>query len=374
MKVYVKFFVFFLTIASYMSCSSLFLLRDERIYAPGAKLMLKNLRKASLRNTPYLGHQDALLYGQDWWIDEYDSVYLKSDIYSVLNKYPFVLGLDLSGIELGRDRNFDGCLFRQMREAAIAHHKRGGIITVSWHMNNLLTKGNAWDCSSDNVVKKILQDSIMQNVFFKSLERGAIFLNSIVDEDGNRIPLLFRPWHECNINAFWWSGNACAETDYKELWKLTFNYYVKKKKMFQLIWVYSPYNIKSANELLARYPGDEYVDIIGYEKYQSMDTSFSDGAARFADEVSKGIDVTRDFSDKRGKIVAITETGFVGIPYDFWWTNALGKAILGKQIAYIHLWRNSKSKSHYHAPCPKTSSSNEDFSRFLQQNNIILLK
>lgn len=337
-----------------------------------AKATLRYLKKASKRS-PLFGHQDALLYGQDWRLDSSDSLYKKCDIYSVSGMYPYVLGLDLSMIEKGSEKNYDGCLFRQMREAAIVHHRRGGIITISWHMFNPLTGNDAWDTSSNNVVHQILTDHVIQDRFFKWLDRGADFINQLVDEKGRKIPILFRPLHECNIMGFWWSGEMCSNEEYIELWRLMHDYYVKTKHMNQLIWVYSPYNVQKESEILAKYPGDGYVDVIGYERYQLGARTYEEGATRFAEGVSNGIDVTITFAKPRKKIVAFTETGFQGIPYDEWWTNALATAIRGKNLSYVLVWRNGVSKKHYYGPCPNSKSS-ADFMRLVNAKQITLLK
>ena len=318
------------------------------------------------------GHQDALMYGQSWWIDERDSLFERSDVYEVCGQYPYVLGLDLGRIEKGKGRNIDSCLFKQMKEAAIAHYKRGGIITISWHMDNPVTKNNSWDYTGGNVVNKILVDSLFRQQFFIWLDAGADFLNSLVDSKGHKIPVLFRPWHECNMDGFWWSGKSCTEEEYIQLWRLTFDYFVYKKKMFQLLWVYSPHDIKSEEELACRYPGDEYVDVIGYERYQLGAVTYKMGTERFVEGVGKGLDMTIDFSRQHKKIAAFTETGFPGIPYDKWWTEALGSAINKKRIAYVLVWRNGKSENYYFGPCMKSSSSS-DFNQMIKVQKIKLL-
>ena len=153
-----------------------------------ANRVLATLRKAARHKTPFLGHQDALMYGQNWWINEGDSLYEKSDIYDVCGKYPFILGLDLGRIERGQERNIDRCSFRQMKEAAIMHHKRGGLVTVSWHMDNpvsddevekikeyLLTLGDSLVCVADDEVIKIhVHTNHPGKAFEKGLEYGQL--------------------------------------------------------------------------------------------------------------------------------------------------------------------------------------------------------
>lgn len=337
-----------------------------------AKQVLATLKNAARCKSPYFGHQDALMYGQNWWINEQDSLFERSDVYEVCGQYPYVLGLDLGKIEKGNERNLDRCLFWQMRKAAIMHYKRGGLITISWHMDNPVTDSTAWDCTAGNVVRRILYEPALRKKYLLWLEKGASFFNQLVDDRGKPIPILFRPFHECNMNGFWWSGNSCSDKDYIELWKLTFDFFVNKKKMYQLLWVYSPYDIKTEQELEARYPGDEYVDVIGYERYQLGALTYKIGAERYVNGVRKGIDVTLKFAKPRKKVVAFTETGFPGVPYDKWWTEALGKAIKGKEIVYVTLWRNGKSEDYYFGPCLKSLSS-PDFNHMIKKQKIKLL-
>lgn len=337
-----------------------------------SKKVLSILQKASRRKAPLFGHQDALMYGQNWWIDENNNLFDKSDVYDVCGKYPYVAGFDLGNIEKGRERNIDRCLFRQMKEAAIVHYRRGGLITFSWHMSNPVTNGNAWDCTQYNVVDRILNDPEIHRKFIEWLDKGAEFLNQLIDDKGRKIPVILRPFHECNMDGFWWSGKICTDEEFIKLWRLTFDYLVMQKGMTQLIWAYSPHDIKTEEEISSRYPGDSYVDIIGYERYQLGANNYEEGVERFREGASHGLDETIAFAQKHKKKIAFTETGFTGIPYNEWWTEALGKAIKGKKISYILVWRNGVSESYYFGPCPK-SESVPNFNLFLKQNKVRLL-
>ena len=84
-----------------------------------------------------------------------------------------VLGFDLGGIELGQAKNLDGVPFGLMRKAAQKHVERGGIVTFSWHPRNPLTGGDAWDVSSDQVVKSVLRDGEKSGEFKLWLRRAA---------------------------------------------------------------------------------------------------------------------------------------------------------------------------------------------------------
>ena len=102
------------------------------------------------------GHQDDLMYGHSWKLEDASAEFVRSDIHGVCGKYPAVYGMDLGGIEAGWEANLDKNDFDNMRASAVAHHERGGVVTFSWHPRNPLTGGDAWDVSSKEVVASIL--------------------------------------------------------------------------------------------------------------------------------------------------------------------------------------------------------------------------
>ena len=122
------------------------------------------------------GHQDDLMYGHSWKLEDAASEFVKSDIHGVCGKYPAVYGMDLGGIEMGWTANLDKNDFDNMRASAIAHHQRGGVITFSWHPRNPLTEGDAWDVSSDQVVASILPGGEKHELFMDWLCKAADFM------------------------------------------------------------------------------------------------------------------------------------------------------------------------------------------------------
>ena len=66
----------------------------------------------------------------------------RSDIRDITGEYPAVYGFDLGRIELGWKVNLDSVPFDKTRQYIQEAYERGGIITLSWHLNNPLTGGN----------------------------------------------------------------------------------------------------------------------------------------------------------------------------------------------------------------------------------------
>ena len=129
-------------------------------------------RLLTLRQNGYMmGHQDAPMYGVTWdGTYRGDSAELgRCDVLATVGDYPAVMGFDLGGIELGDTKNLDSVPFTRIHDELIAHHERGGIVTVSWHPRNPLTtaarggldgqkfpEGSAWDVADTTVVASIL--------------------------------------------------------------------------------------------------------------------------------------------------------------------------------------------------------------------------
>jgi len=120
------------------------------VNSPGRDALLKRLKEVSTRGMMF-GHQDDPFYGLDWqWVRGH------SDVLAVCGDYPAVMGFELGGIEMGDAKSLDSVPFSRIREELLAHVKRGGIATISWHPRNPLTGGTAWDNKDANTVRSIL--------------------------------------------------------------------------------------------------------------------------------------------------------------------------------------------------------------------------
>ncbi len=106
--------------------------RTQRLY--------KNMQKMAHDSSVMFGHQDDLAYGVGW-----RNIKGKSDVHSTLGEYPSVFGWDLGHIEVDSTRELDGILFTDLREYIKKAYKMGAISTLSWHLNNPVSGGSAWD-------------------------------------------------------------------------------------------------------------------------------------------------------------------------------------------------------------------------------------
>ncbi|MDE7099064.1 MAG: beta-mannosidase [Ruminococcus sp.] len=171
-------------------------------------------------------------------------------------------------------------------ERAIAWVKeRNGIITASWHINVPIDFDNYelgdevdWkECtyknyqasgSTFNTAKVLEEDSKERAYFNEAVKMLAEQLQKLQDEN---VPIIFRPLHEAQGNEgnygdgtswFWW-GDRGAEV-YKELWKLLYTKLTEEYELHNIIWEFNSYDYSNSHTW---YPGDDYVDIVAYDKY-----------------------------------------------------------------------------------------------------------
>ncbi|MBC7511262.1 MAG: beta-mannosidase, partial [Ferruginibacter sp.] len=130
----------------------------------------------------------------------------------------------------------------------------------------------------------------------------------------------------------------------------------------------------SEAEYVERYPGNDWVDVIGFDIYQKGDILAND---KFITELDKILSLLNKISTEKNKIPALTEFGFNTIPDAHWWTSVFFKAIKNHSIAYALAWRNAGLKAdneiEYYAPY-KGHLSAGDFLVFSKRKKIFFEK
>ena len=149
------------------------------------KALYKNLYQLIGKNILF-GHQDDPCYGVGW-----KYIHGRSDIRDITGEYPAVYGFDLGRIELGLAYNLDSVPFEKTRQFIREAYERGAVITLSWHLNNPLTGGNAWD-NKPGAVASILPGGAKNALYTIWLDRVAEFLSSLKGKNGEPIPVILR--------------------------------------------------------------------------------------------------------------------------------------------------------------------------------------
>lgn len=343
-----------------------------------AVALARNLERIR-HDATLFGHQDDLAYGVEW-IDEPG----RSDVKELTGSYPAVYGWEIGHIELGAEKNLDNVPFDKMRDWIREGYERGGVITISWHSDHP-SGGSSWDVDDlDQPIAQVLPGGEHHQTFMIWLGRTADFLESLtaVDELGQEhaIPVIFRPWHEMSGSFFWWGDDFGTHEEYRELYRMTAEYLRDERNLNHLIWAFSPNSISEFEneEYWNWYPGDDYVDLLGFDDYYTTWGGYGDedGVAR----MSKNLAWLVEAAEARGKLPALTETGERdGLRTDDWYTQQLLASINGepaaKRIAYVLVWRNANRATdrpdHFYAPYPGHSAV-EDFTTFVNDPSIWL--
>lgn len=306
------------------------------------------------------GHQDDLAYGIGW-----NNVAGESDIKRVIGYYPAVYGWDLGHIELGDENNIDTVAFADMRRFIRQAYARGGVNTISWHLHNPQSGGSSWDTTA--AVKYILRGGPHHEKYIQWLDKVADFLLSLKYR-GKPIPVLFRPYHEHTGSWFWWGEKNCTADEYKALWRMTVEYLRDKRGVHNLLWVYSAAEFKDPAHFLERYPGDDIIDMIGFDSYMHQPL-IPGSKLYYMTNIKKQLGYLHEVGLSRDKLICLAETGAETVPVSNWWTGVLYEAIKDFPISYVLIWRNDRL-SHYYAPYPGQVSA-EDFKIFAFQQNVL---
>jgi mannan endo-1,4-beta-mannosidase len=292
--------------------------------------------------------------------------------------YPALYGWELG--DLGREgatENLDGVRFEHMKRWIKDVYRRGGVSTVSWHMMNLATDGDSWDTTP--VVAEMLPGGAHHDEYKRLLDDFAAFAGDLRADGGflglgggEPIPLIFRPFHEMTGGWFWWGRGHVTPEHYKKLWRFTVDYLRDEKDVHHLLYAYSTDGLGKMDDYAdyyRYYPGDEYVDIMGFDDYSTFQSRDDTAGVQ---KMTENIRWLTGEAAARGKVAAVTETGVEGLPDSTYWTGkwlpVLKAQDAPQQIAYLMVWRNAnknRKKGHFYAPYPGQASA-PDFRAFKQ--------
>jgi mannan endo-1,4-beta-mannosidase len=315
---------------------------EQQFRTKETQALFDNLKKISARGFLF-GHQDDLAYGIEWTGGNFNS-----DVQKVCGDYPAVFGWDIGHID--STFNIDGVPFADMKKWMLEVFEHGGINTVSWHQRNPLTGLSSWDTA--RVVNQLLPGGPLNGLFNSQLDKVAGFFNSLVTKDCVKVPVIFRPYHEHNGDWFWWGASSCSDEEYKAFFRYTVNYLRKAKNTDNVLMCYSTDAFNDPEDYLERYPGDSYVDILGFDDYKSIRSVES------RDVFVKRLKTVSNLALEKDKAAVFSETGYESISMNDWWTKVLldGIKAADVQVAYVLVWRNANKKHHF-APYPGHPSS-----------------
>lgn len=283
-----------------------------------------------------VGQSDAFMFGHQNDLTQSVSDSPNGDVFDATGSYPAIAGL-------GVEQDVDG-----MIASIQAAYERGIITTVEDHMPNFSTGGAYNDIST--TVEYILPGGKDNAAFLEHLDQIAAWANGAVDENGDAIPIIFRPFHENNGSWFWWGATNTTTSEYIALWRYTVEYLRDVKGVHNFLYAYSPNgHFTSAEDYLTRWPGDEYVDIVGFDTYYDNPVSPSDS---WWDAFLTDARIVTAIAESKGKVAAATEVGLryngsdglaiEGNAVPDWYTR-VADLLSGDDavdLAYLMTWRN----------------------------------
>ncbi len=282
--------------------------------------LLNNLKLLGDSAVYLFGHQDDTLYGIGWSFESIDSTASQqhSDIKSICNDYPALVGFDITGIEKGNQQTASGISFDRIRQEVVNAYNNNGIVTLSLTL------------PSDNGVEPL-----------------ADFLNSLETPYGIRVPVLLRLRGQ-QSKALW---QSLAEG-------------LEDNDVTNTLLVYAPAvdSLTTEAKYMEQYPGDDIIDIMGISLYCDAPQGDTLQAANYASLLDKQLTMLASLGRQHSKPIALTETGYNGIKTDNWWTYTLANILDKHPISYVLLWHNASPESYY-VPYPGHHSTS-DFVRF----------
>ena len=329
----------------------------------------------NLRN---LGKSKTLIGQQDAFNSFYQNSG-SSDIKKTTGNDPSILGSDFMFIT-DKD-NPNNNWYVQQENKIIQDTKdayaKGMINTFCWHLREPYNEKSFYsaDMTSEqrtDAFKSLLPGGKFNDWYKKKLEKVASVVSNLKDTNGKQIPIIFRPFHEFDGNWFWWGANYCTAEEYISVYRFTVNYLRDTKNVHNILFAFSPDNsYTTPSSYLSRYPGDDYVDVLGMDNYGDFDNKGTSGASL----ANSKLKLISDLAISKNKIAALTETGYrvtsTTPAINNWFSTYLYDAITNNnlQIAYVMFWNNSNSG--YYVPTPGNSNV-ADFQNFTLKSKIIL--
>lgn len=254
------------------------------------------------------GQSEYLKKDNSFALTEFDKV-----VAATADDMPAIVGFDY--IDMSASRVANGTDVSGITEAMIAHHiEKNIMLSALWHWNapmHLLDADGdgVGDVSGDSDeawfsgfytrattfdLAAALADTTSPEyaALLADIDQISAELAKFADAE---IPILWRPLHEAEGGWFWWG--AAGPEALKELWVLMYDRMTNMHGLNNLIWVFT--HAGSLDE--AWYPGDAYVDIVGYDGYDSNN----------ADNPFKSQYATLKNRFNGKKLVALTETGTI---------------------------------------------------------------
>ncbi len=333
-------------------------------------------------NLKTLSKSKFIVGQQDAFQNFYNNDAGDSDIKKTTGSDPGLLGSDFMFITDDKNDNTPSNWFYQQEQIiksdAVQAYNKGMVNIFSWHLREPYEGEHFYtsemtDFQKYNAVPSILPGGENHEYYKQKLEKVAQVVQSMVGNDGKLIPVIFRPFHEFDGNWFWWGKAYCTAQQYIALWQFTVQYLRDNLGVNNMLFAFSPDNsFNSEAQYLDRYPGDEYVDILGMDNYGDLNNQGQVGV----DRANQKLKIISDLAIEKVKIAAFTETGYFVTPGENspianFYSKNLYDAITqnNTEIGFMMFWYNSQNT--YCTPVPGLPDAS-DFEAFANKPKTVL--
>jgi mannan endo-1,4-beta-mannosidase len=215
---------------------------------PRARAVLKYIADLEPRT------EKRMLSGQFTDFGENGDLALLERIHRQTGHWPAIAGFDYVDFPRG------GVTTKIPNANAIKYWREGGLITVGVHLYNPANpKGGGLRDKGVNLNDLLDSRSETHTSWMHQLDQLAAGLQELKEAG---VVVIWRPFHEMNGDWFWWGGKPPA--DFVKVWRHMFDHFTKTKKLDNLLWAYGPNHRANTGDY---YPGNEYVDIVGFDVY-----------------------------------------------------------------------------------------------------------
>ena len=217
-----------------------------------------------------------------------DSIDMAERVHADTGRYPALMGYDFMdyGTSAAGANSTSAASGLHQVEEAIAFARKGGLVSFHWHWRDPALLGTAqagqaqFYAGGDDPAKRTGFTIPMRNgaldadsAAMRQLDAGidlvAVQLRRLADAG---VTVLWRPLHEASGNDgdgwFWWgrarTDGAPAAYAHILLWRHLYERLVNVHGLHNLIWVWN-------GQDAVWYPGDDVVDIVGYDIYDATD-------------------------------------------------------------------------------------------------------
>lgn len=305
-----------------------------------------------------------------------------SDIKKTTGSDPGLLGSDFMFIT---DNNNDGkptnWYYQQEQRIiadAIQAYNKGMVNVFTWHLREPY-EGKSFYTSEMtefqkyNALPSILPGGTNHEYYKQKLQKVAEVAKSLVGGNGKLAPFVFRPFHEFDGNWFWWGKQYCTPQQFIAIWRFTVEYLRDTLHVNNILFAYSPDNsFTTSTQYLERYPGDNYVDVLGMDNYGDFNNQGQTGV----EKANKKLQIISNLAIEKVKIAAFTETGYFitpgsNSPIPNFYSKNLYDAITSNatQIGFMMFWYNAKDT--YCVPVPGLADT-ADFIAFTNKPKVML--